>query len=119
MELKKTFVGQLASKEVRKIYKEYGIPFYSALACRKKFSKSWKVADATSFLKAIFGEGWYVVATYPILTPQAYGAYVLLTKVFQIPKQLFQEDLNKPGYMDRVLTAGDYYDLLEYYREEL
>ncbi len=115
VDLNASFVGQKLQKEVRAIYKEYNIPFYSALPeeVLKKLEKSGR----DKLVKQFFGEGWYVVATYPILTPQAYGAYILASKVFQIPKQLFQEDLNQPGYMDRVLTAGDYYELLEYYEK--
>ncbi len=95
-------------------YRDSGIKVGSKLTEKQlKFitkDESFK-AKIVSFL----GENWYGVITFPLWTPEQYGMSVLLTKVFQIPTKFWSYDFDKPGYMDRKLTALQGGSMIEYH----
>ncbi|NQU77452.1 hypothetical protein HQ544_02025 [Candidatus Falkowbacteria bacterium] len=97
------------------VYKKLGIPVGTALS-KEQLEK----VDGTPIgekLKELFLDKWYVLFTYPLLSPVDYGLFIMVAKVFQIPTMWWKDDLNKPGYMDRTLTAESAFDMMEYYQK--
>jgi len=95
------------------VYKKYGIPLGTALT--EEQLKRIEKDPAVDKLRDFFFDKWYVLFTYPLLSPTDYGVFIFIAKVFQIPSVWWKDDLNKPGYMDRTLTAGSAFDMMEYY----
>jgi hypothetical protein len=85
-------------------YLDHDIPVASALTEQqmKMVTGDEKLkTKLISFLK----DDWYGVITFPLWTPEQYGMSVLITKVFKIPTHFWSYDFDRPGYMDRKLTA--------------
>ena len=95
------------------VYKKYGIPLGTALT--EEQLKRIEKDPAVDKLRDFFFDKWYVLFTYPLLSPTDYGVFIFIAKVFQVPSIWWKDDLNKPGYMDRELTAASAFDMMEYY----
>ncbi|MFA6548750.1 MAG: hypothetical protein WCT39_02295 [Candidatus Margulisiibacteriota bacterium] len=57
-------------------------------------------------LKKFLLSDWKIFFSFPISSPQAMGAFMLASKAFSIPS-IFQDDVDKPGYQDRKVSARD------------
>ncbi len=68
-------------------------------------------------MMSLLTDDWYGVITFPLWTPEQYGVSMLITKVFQIPTKFWKDDLNKPGYMDRTLTASQGAAMILHYKQ--
>ena len=93
------------AKEARDdYYREHGISVASALT-EKQMQMVMNDEDLKTKLISFLKDDWYGVITFPLWTPEQYGISVLITKVFKIPTHFWSYDFERPGYMDRKLTA--------------
>lgn len=99
------------------IYKKEGIPAGTVLTQEQLDRIDEKYESHTSKLKELFLDDWYVIFTYPLLSPVEYGGYIMASKLFQIPSVWWKKDVNRPGYMDRKLTAAGAYDMMSYFAQ--
>ncbi len=99
------------------IYKQEGIPVGTVLTKEQLDRIEEKYESHTSKLKELFLDDWYVIFTYPLLSPVEYGGYIMASKLFQIPSVWWKKDVNRPGYMDRKLTAAGAYDMMSYFAQ--
>lgn len=97
------------------VYKQEGIPTGTALSKEEVERIAQKYESHTEKLKQLFLDDWYLIFTYPLLSPVEYGSYIMISKVFQIPSVWWKKNLDSPGYMDRKLTAAGAYDMMRYY----
>jgi hypothetical protein len=107
---------ELAKKITNDYMKSYGIPIGTSIddAQMKVLLNDQSFQER---MVSLLTDNWYGAITYPLWTPEQYGLSIIISKVFQIPTKFWDFDINRPGYMDRKLTAIqggamiDHYDL--------
>jgi hypothetical protein len=67
-------------------------------------------------LRSVLFEDWFLLLTYPLMTPEKYGLSMLVIKVLRIPVKFWETDMDNPGYPDRAMTAIDTAAMLKYDR---
>ncbi|RLC39085.1 hypothetical protein DRH27_00590 [Candidatus Falkowbacteria bacterium] len=96
-----------------KVYSKYDVPIGTPFS--KELLDRVKNDPEVEKLKSFFFDNWYVFFTYPLLSPVDYGAFIFISKAWQIPTTFWKDDTDRPGYMDRRLTASGAYNMMEYY----
>lgn len=114
----KKFVAMEALQFRSYVYKQEGIPAGTVLSEKEAKRIAEKYESHTSKLKELFLDDWYVIFTYPLLSPVEYGGYIMASKLFQIPSVWWKKDVDSPGYMDRKLTAAGAYDMMSYFAQQ-
>lgn len=98
------------------VYDKYGVKYDAVVS-----TEVLKAVEADNSLGKKFvrwlGEDWKVLFTYPLMSVEKTGASMLLAKVFTLPS-IWQDEIDKAGYMDRTPTAAETYDMIQYFAEE-
>jgi len=95
------------------IRKKLGVPAGSVLT--QKQLKYIKEKGWDKLFHALLYDNWDILFAYPLLSPEASGAYILVTKIFQVPVYWFLDE-NGPGRMRRTMTAADTYFMMKWWQ---
>ena len=95
------------------IRKKLGVPAGSVLT--QKQLKYIKEKGWDKLFHALLYDNWGILFAYPLLSPEASGAYILVTKIFQVPVYWFLDE-NGPGRMRRTMTAADTYFMMKWWQ---